>query len=151
MDTFGSWSYGLVGDIDEPCVVSVEKLCRCFNLITALAPGAAHRARKELNSRIEGSHRLTLKREKIIGRYKLRRLAQQFLSAPDQINNLFRPHRYRKSTHNYLQTQAKALNIWTGFIVEITAFTGNSFGSDSFKPDAYESARNYCAPLHLTD
>ncbi len=56
---------------------------------------ADHRAYKGLNNRIEGSHRPTRRREKIMGCFKSARQAQRFLAAHDKITILFRPRRYK--------------------------------------------------------
>lgn len=53
-----------------PRVVITDKLRSYIKPIARLAPRADRRARKGLNSLIEGSHRPTRKREKIMGRFK---------------------------------------------------------------------------------
>jgi transposase-like protein len=83
----------LVARFGEPRVVITDKLRSYIKPIKTLAPGADHRAHKGLNNAIEVSHRPTRKREKIFGRFKSNRQAQRFLSAHDQINLIFRPHR----------------------------------------------------------
>ncbi len=84
----------LIARFGDPRVVVTDKLRSYIKPIRKLAPNADHRAHKGLNNRIEGSHRPTRKREKIMGRYKSPRQAQRFLSAHDQINVVFRPRRY---------------------------------------------------------
>ncbi|SEA99018.1 putative transposase [Rubrimonas cliftonensis] len=86
----------LIARFGEPRVVT-DKLRSYIKPIRDLTPDADHRAHKGLNNRIEGSHRPTRKREKIIGRFKSPRQAQRFLAAHDQINVVFRPRRYRLS------------------------------------------------------
>lgn len=81
----------LIGRFGEPCVVITDRLRSYFKPVYDLAPGADHRAHKGLNNRIEGSHRPTRKREKLMGRFKSPRQAQRFLAAHDQINTVFRP------------------------------------------------------------
>jgi putative transposase len=105
----------LVTDFGEPRVVITDKLRSYIKPIRALAPGADHRGHKGLNNRIEGSHRPTRRREKIMGRFKSHRQAQRFLSAHDQINNLFRPRRYRMTAANYRQTRDNAFDSWVKF------------------------------------
>ncbi len=73
-----------------PRVIVTDKLRSYVRPIRELAPGADHRAHKGLNNRIEGFHRPTRKREKLMGRFKSPRQAQRFLAAHDQINTLFR-------------------------------------------------------------
>jgi putative transposase len=78
----------LIGRIGAPRVIVSDKLRSYVKPIPELAPGADHRAHKGLNNRIEGSHRPTRKREKLMGRFKSPRQAQRFLAAHDQINTL---------------------------------------------------------------
>ncbi len=65
----------LIGRFGEPRVVVTDKLRSYFRPICDLASGADHRAHKGLNNRIEGSHRPTRKREKMMGRFKSSRQA----------------------------------------------------------------------------
>ncbi len=81
----------LVTRFGTPRVVVTDKLRSYFKPIRDLAPDADHRAHKGLNNRMEGSHRPTRKREKLMGRFKSPRQAQKFLAAHDQVNTLFRP------------------------------------------------------------
>ncbi|MFT6671506.1 MAG: putative transposase, partial [Afipia broomeae] len=57
----------LINRFSPPRVVITDKLRSYFKPIRDLAPNADHRAHKGLNNRIEGSHRLTRNREKIMG------------------------------------------------------------------------------------
>jgi len=86
-----------------------------------LAPGLEHRSRKGLNNRAEVSHKLTRKRERVMGRFKSLRHAQQFLSAHDQINVLFRPSRHRLSAISYRQARSDAFAVWNDITREIAA------------------------------
>ena len=52
-------------------------------------PGVEHRRHKGLNNRAENSHQPTRRRERQMKRFKSAGQAQRFLSAHDQINNLF--------------------------------------------------------------
>jgi putative transposase len=54
-----------------------------------IMPGVEHRQHKGLNNRAENSHQPTRRRERQMKRFKSARHAQRFLSAHDQINNLF--------------------------------------------------------------
>ncbi|MFT6451727.1 MAG: putative transposase [Halocynthiibacter sp.] len=89
--------------------------------IRQLAPDADHRAHKGLNNWIEGSHRPTRKREKLIGRFKSPGQAQRFLSAHDQINTIFRPRRYRLSAASYRHVRSDAFDLWRSYALEMTA------------------------------
>ncbi len=89
--------------------------------ICELAPDAGRRAHKGLNNRIEGSHRPTRKREKLMGRFKSPRQAQRFLAAHDHINVVFRPRRYQLSAISYRHARADAFDLWKGYAAEMTA------------------------------
>ena len=73
----------LIARFGEPRVIVTDKLRSYFKPIRELAPNADHRAHKGLNNRIEGSHRPTRRREKVMGRFKSPRQAQRFLAAHD--------------------------------------------------------------------
>jgi len=111
----------LIARFGKPCVVVTDKLRSYIKPIRALAPEADHRAHKGLNNRIEGSHRPTRKREKLMGRFKSPRQAQRFLVTHDQINVVFRPRRYQLSAISYSHARAVAFDLWKGYAAEITA------------------------------
>ena len=69
----------LIARFGAPGVVVTDRLRSYIKPIAQLVPGADHRAHKGLNNRIEGSHRPTRRREKIMGRFKSPRQAQRFL------------------------------------------------------------------------
>jgi DDE superfamily endonuclease len=54
-----------------------------------IMPGVEHRQRKGLNNRAENSHQPTRRRERIMKRFKSPRQVQRFLSAHDQVANVF--------------------------------------------------------------
>ncbi len=70
---------------------------------------------KGLNNRIEGSHKATRKREKLMGRFKSPKQAQRFLTAHDQINTVFRPRRYQLSAVSYRHARADAFDLWNDY------------------------------------
>lgn len=111
----------LISRFDLPRVVITDKLRSNFKPIRDLAPGGVHRAHKGLNNRIEGSHRPTRKREKLMGRFKSPRQAQRFLAAHDQINTVFRPRRYQLSSISYRHARAGAFDLWKDYATEMTA------------------------------
>lgn len=111
----------LVKQFGEPRVVVTDKLGSYVKPIRTLAPDADHRAHKGRNNRIENSHRLTRKREKIMGRFKSLRQAQRFLSAHDQINIIFRPRRYNLSTISYRHARDDAFSLWVQYTAEMVA------------------------------
>ena len=102
-------------------VVVTDKMRSYIKPIARQAPGADHRAHKGLNNRIEGSHRPTRRREKIMGRFKSPRQAQRFLAAHDQINAIFNPRRYRLTANAYRHARADAFSLRTDHVCEMTA------------------------------
>ena len=110
----------LIAQFGQPRVAITDKLRSYSKPIARPAPGADHRAHKGLNNRIEGSHRPTRRREKIMGRFKSPRQAQRFLAAHDQINAIFKPRRYRLTTNSYRHARADAFSLWTDYTREMT-------------------------------
>lgn len=90
-------------------------------LIRQLAPETDHHAHKGINSRIEGSYRPTRKREKLLGRFKVSRQAQRFLSVHDQVNTMFKPRRNRLSATSYRHAQSDAFDLWQSYAVKMTS------------------------------
>lgn len=111
----------LIARFGQPRVVITDKLHSYIKPIARLAPNADHRAHKGLNNRIEGSHRATRRREKIMGRFKSPRQAQRFLAAHDQINTIFKPRRYRLTATSYRHARADAFGLWADYTREMTA------------------------------
>ena len=111
----------LIVRFGEPRVIITDKLRSYIKPIRQLAPVADHRAHKGINNRIEGSHRPTRKREKVMGRFKSPRQAQRFLSAHDQINTIFRPRRYRLSATSYRHARSDAFDLWQSYALEMTS------------------------------
>jgi putative transposase len=105
----------LIAQFGPPRVVITDKLRSYTKPITRLAPGADHRAHKGLNNRIEGRHRPTRRREKIMGRFKSPRQAQRFLAAHDQINTILKPRRYRLTATSYRHARADAFSLWADY------------------------------------
>ncbi len=98
----------LIAQIGLPRVVITDKLRSFTKPIARLPPGADLRAHNGLDNPIEGGHRPTRRREKIMGRFKSQRQAQRFLAAHDQINTLFRPRRYRLSADSHRHARVDA-------------------------------------------
>jgi putative transposase len=84
-----------------------------------LAPGLEHRSHKGLNNAAEVSHKPTRRRERVMGRFKSARHAQQFLSSHDQINVLFRPRRHKISAISYRRARSDAFAVWHDITCEI--------------------------------
>ena len=72
-----------------PRVLVTDKLASYPAAKRELMPGVEHRRHKGLNNRAENSHQPTRRRERQMKRFKSAGQAQRFLSAHDQINNLF--------------------------------------------------------------
>src|SRR3954463_3107371 len=68
-----------------------------------IMPGVEHRQHKGLNNRAENSHQPTRRRERIMKRFKSPRQVQRFLSAHDQVANMF-PRRRDHDTAATLRT-----------------------------------------------
>ena len=75
-------------------------------------PGVEHRRHKGLNNRAENSHQPTRRRERQMKRFKSAGQAQRFLSAHDQINNLFHLCRDHVTAIEYRAARTRALEIW---------------------------------------
>ncbi|WP_386629830.1 IS6 family transposase [Sulfitobacter geojensis] len=110
----------LIARFGKPRVVT-DKSRSYIRPIRTLASEADHRAHKGLNNRIEGSHRPTRKREKVMGRFKSVRQAQRLLAAHDQISTIFRPRRYRLSAASYRHARPDASDLWQEYALEMTA------------------------------
>lgn len=111
----------LIGRFGTPRVVIIDKLRSYIRPIRNLAAYADHRAHKGLNNRIEGSHRSTRKREKLMGRFKSTGQAQRLLATHGQINTVFRPRRYRLTATSYRHARSDAFDLWNSNTLEMTA------------------------------
>ena len=83
------------------------------------APGLEHRNHKGLNNAAEVSHKPTRRRERVMGRFKSAKHAQQFLSAHDRINVLFRPRRHLLTARSYRHARSDAYAVWHDITSEI--------------------------------
>src|SRR3954468_7748702 len=72
-----------------PRVMITDKLASYGAAKGEVMPSVEHRRHKGLNNRAENSHQPTRRRERQMKRFKSAGQAQRFLSAHDQINNLF--------------------------------------------------------------
>jgi putative transposase len=75
-------------------------------------PGVEHRRHEGLNNRAENSHQPTRRRERQMRRFKSARQAQRFLSAHDQVNNLFHLRRDHVSASEHRAARARAFGTW---------------------------------------
>src|SRR3954453_22611587 len=95
-----------------PRVMITDKLGSYGAAKKEIMPGVEHRQHKGLNNRAENSHQPTRRRERQMKRFKSARHAQRFLSAHDQINNLFLLPRHRMSATDYRAERARAFEAW---------------------------------------
>ncbi len=109
----------LISQFGHPRGVITDKLRNYTKPIPHQAPSADHRAHNGLKNRIEGSHRPTRRREKIMGRFKSPRQAQRFLAAHDQINTIFRPSRYRLTAKFHRHARSDAFGLWTDYAIQM--------------------------------
>ncbi len=102
-----------------PRVMVTDKLASHPAAKRELMPGVEHRRHKGLNNRAENSHQPTRRRERQMKRFKSAGQAQRFLSAHDQINNLFPLRRDHVTATVYRAMRTRAFELWA----EITGVT----------------------------
>ena len=95
-----------------PRVMITDKLPSYGAAKQEVLPGVEHRQHKGLNIRAESSHQPTRRRERQMKRFKSARQMQRFLSAHDQINNLFHPRRDHATAVQYRTAKARAFEAW---------------------------------------
>ena len=95
-----------------PRVLITDKLASYPAAKAELMPGVEHRRHKGLNNRAENSHQPTRRRERQMKRFKSSGQAQRFLSAHDQINNLFHLRRDHLTAVQYRAARAQSFAIW---------------------------------------
>src|SRR5260370_11194362 len=96
-----------------PRVMITDKLASYGAAKREVMPGIEHRQHKGLNNRAENSHQPTRRRERQMKQFKSAGQAQRFLSAHDQINNLFNLRRRDHATaaeHRASRTQT--FRVW---------------------------------------
>src|SRR5580704_10935676 len=77
-----------------------------------IMPGVEHRQHKGLNNRAENSHQPTRRRERIMKRFKSPRQVQRFLSAHDQLANVFPRRRDHDTAANLRFGRTQAFATW---------------------------------------
>ena len=97
-----------------PRVLVTDKLASYPAAKQELMPGVEHRRHRGLNNRAENSHQPTRRRERQMKRFKSAGQAQRFLSAHDQVNNLFHLRRDHVTAAQYRTTRTRAFAIWAG-------------------------------------
>src|SRR3954462_2085135 len=95
-----------------PRVVITDKLASYGAAMRAVLPSVEHRRHKGLNNRAENSHQPTRRRERQMKRFKSAGQAQRFLSAHDQINNLFHLRRDHLPADQYRAARTQAFQSW---------------------------------------
>jgi len=96
----------------EPRVMVTDKLASYPAAKKELIPGVEHRRHEGLNDRAENSHQPTRRRERQMRRFKSAGQAQRFLSAHDQINNLFQLRRDHVTASAYRAARTRAFELW---------------------------------------
>jgi len=95
-----------------PRLMITDKLARYGAAKKQIMPWVEHRQRKGLNNRAENSRQPTRRRERQMNRFKSPGRAQRFLSAHDQINNLFLLRRDDICAADYRIARVRAFNVW---------------------------------------
>src|ERR1700755_297973 len=95
-----------------PRVMITDKLASYGAAKREVMPGIEHRQYKGLNNRAENSHQPTRRRERQMKQVKSAGQAQRFLSAHDQINNLFRLRRDHSTAIEHRASRAEKFQIW---------------------------------------
>ena len=95
-----------------PRVMITDKLASYSAAKREVMPGVEHRRHKGLNNQAENSHQPTRRRERQMKRFKSAGQTQRFLSAHDQINNLFHLRRDHITATEYRAARTRALEIW---------------------------------------
>src|SRR3712207_2638862 len=91
-----------------PRVMITDKLASYGAAKRDLMPGVEHRRHKGLNNPAENSHQPTRRRERLMKRFKSPRQAQRFLSAHDQISNLFHLRSEEHTSVRYRAARVRA-------------------------------------------
>nr|WP_294169422.1 IS6 family transposase [uncultured Sphingomonas sp.] len=95
-----------------PRVMVTDKLASYGAARREVMPWVEHRRHKGLNNRAENSHQPTRRREQQMKRFKSPRQAQRFLSAHDQIGNLFHLRRDHVTAAEYRAARMRAFETW---------------------------------------
>ena len=95
-----------------PRVMVTDKLPSYGAAKREVMAGVEHRQHKGLNNRAENSHQSARQRERQMKRFKSAGQAQRFLSAHDQINNLFHLRRDHVTAVQYRAARTRAFEVW---------------------------------------
>src|SRR4051795_2994177 len=95
-----------------PRVMITDKLASYGAAKREVMPSVEHRKHKGLNNRAENSHQPTRGRERQMKGFKSAGQAQRFLSAHDQISNLFLLRRDHLTADQYRAIRTQAFQTW---------------------------------------
>src|SRR3712207_1013904 len=95
-----------------PRVMITDKRASYRAAKSEVMPSVEHRRHKGPNNRAENSHQPTRRRERQMKRFKSPRQAQRFLSAHDQIDNLFHLRRDHVTASEHRAARARAFGAW---------------------------------------
>ncbi|MFC7739507.1 IS6 family transposase [Roseomonas sp. GCM10028921] len=95
-----------------PRVMITDKLSSYGAAKQKVMPGVEHCRHRGLNNRAENSRQPTRRRERRMERFKSPRQAQRFLSAHDQVNNLFHLRRNHVTASELRAARARAASAW---------------------------------------
>src|SRR6478672_801199 len=95
-----------------PRVLVTDKLKSYAAAKREIMPGVEHRQHKGLNNRAENSHQPTRRRERIMKRFKSPRQVQRFLSAHDQVANVFPRRRDHDTAAKLRSGRTQAFATW---------------------------------------
>jgi putative transposase len=98
--------------MQPPRVMITDKLASYGAAKREVMPGIEHRQHKGLNNRAENSHQPTRRRERQMKRFKSAGPAQRFLSAHDQINNLFHLRRDHVTAAEHSASRTQKFQVW---------------------------------------
>ena len=103
-----------------PRVMIIDKLPSYGAAKRELIPSVEHRQHKGLNNRAENSHQPTQRRERQMKRFNSARHVQRFLSAHDQITNLFHLRRDHVTASEHRAARVRTFQVWAD-VSEVTA------------------------------
>src|SRR5437868_7204419 len=95
-----------------PRVMITDKLASYGAVKREVMPSIEHRQHKGLNNRAENSHQSTRRRERQMKQFKSAGQAQRFLSAQDQINNLFHFRRNHGTAAEHRASRTQKFQVW---------------------------------------
>src|SRR5882757_10041818 len=99
-------------EMRPPRVMITDKLASYGAAKREVMPGIEHRQHKGLNNRAENSHQPTRRRERQMKQFKSAGHAQRFLSAHDQINNLFHFRRDHVTAAEHRASRTQKFRVW---------------------------------------